>query len=49
MLLDVVEDAARDARATLSIVERRQQARDHPALLGVPETAYLKSLVLRKL
>jgi 23S rRNA (cytosine1962-C5)-methyltransferase len=49
MLLDVVEDAARDAHATLSIVERRQQSRDHPALLGVPETAYLKCLILRKL
>jgi 23S rRNA (cytosine1962-C5)-methyltransferase len=49
MLLDVVGDAARDAHATLSIVERRQQSRDHPALLGVPETLYLKCLILRKL
>jgi 23S rRNA (cytosine1962-C5)-methyltransferase len=49
MLLDVVENAARDARATLSIVERRQQSRDHPALIGVPETAYLKCFILRKL
>jgi hypothetical protein len=25
------------------------QGRDHPVLLGVPETYYLKSLILRKL
>jgi len=45
----VVSDAARDARATLTLVERRAQARDHPILVGVPETSYLKCLVLRKL
>ena len=49
MLLDVVEAAARDAHATVSLVEKRQQSRDHPALVGVPETAYLKCLILRKL
>jgi 23S rRNA (cytosine1962-C5)-methyltransferase len=49
MLLAAVEDAARDAHATLSLVEKRQQSRDHPTLLGVPETAYLKCLILRKL
>jgi len=32
----------------LSQIERRQ-ARDHPVLLGVPETYYLKCFVLRKL
>jgi len=30
-------------------VEKRRQARDHPIVLGVPETYYLKCLVLRKL
>jgi len=48
-LLDVVEAAARDARAMLSLVEKRTQARDHPVLLGVPETYYLKCFLLRKL
>lgn len=46
---EVVHDAALDAGATVSIVERRTQGRDHPVLLGVPETQYLKCLILRKL
>jgi 23S rRNA (cytosine1962-C5)-methyltransferase len=40
--LEVVADAARDARRTLRILERRGQAKDHPILLNVPETSYLK-------
>ena len=31
------------------VVEKRRQARDHPVVLGVPETYYLKCFVLRKL
>ena len=49
MFAEVVHAAAVDAGATVSIVERRTQGRDHPVLLGVPETQYLKCLVLRKL
>ena len=49
MLLRIVEEAARDAHAGLSLLEKRMQSRDHPVLLGVPETAYLKYLILRKL
>lgn len=45
----VVQAAAADAGATVSVVERRTQGRDHPVLLGVPETRYLKCLILRKL
>lgn len=45
----ILESAAADARATMAVVERRTQARDHPVLLGVPETAYLKCFVLRKI
>jgi 23S rRNA (cytosine1962-C5)-methyltransferase len=41
-------EAAVDAGATVSLVEKRRQARDHPVLLGVPETHYLKCFVLRK-
>ena len=41
-------DAAVDAGATVSLVEKRRQARDHPVLLGVPETHYLKCFILRK-
>ena len=49
MFLDVVAEAAADARAAVSLVEKRTQGRDHPILLNVPETYYLKCLILRKL
>jgi 23S rRNA (cytosine1962-C5)-methyltransferase len=44
----LLTEAAVDARATVSLVEKRRQSRDHPVLLGVPETHYLKCFVLRK-
>jgi 23S rRNA (cytosine1962-C5)-methyltransferase len=46
---EIVWSAAVDAGAPVTIVEKRRQARDHPIVLGVPETYYLKCLVLRKL
>jgi 23S rRNA (cytosine1962-C5)-methyltransferase len=45
----VVVEAAADARASLVLVEKRLQSRDHPILVGFPESAYLKCLILRKL
>jgi 23S rRNA (cytosine1962-C5)-methyltransferase len=48
-LLGVLASAALDAHRTISIVERRTQSRDHPILLTVPETHYLKCLILRTL
>ena len=48
LFLEVVSDAAADARATVTLVEKRTQGRDHPILLNVPETYYLKCLILRK-
>ena len=47
LFLEVLAEAARDARRRVQIVERRTQAHDHPVLLGVPETLYLKCVVLR--
>lgn len=41
--------AARDARRSVQIVERRGASRDHPVLLGVRETRYLKCFFLRVL
>ena len=35
-------EAALEAGVQLKIIEYRQQAKDHPVLLGVPETEYLK-------
>ena len=39
-------EAALDAGRTLRVLERRTQAADHPILLTVPETLYLKCLIL---
>ncbi len=44
--LEVVADAARDAHKSLRVVENRGAAKDHPMLLNVPETNYLKALIL---
>jgi 23S rRNA (cytosine1962-C5)-methyltransferase len=46
---EIVYEAAIDARAHVTVVEKRMQGRDHPVLLGVPETYYLKCFILRKL
>jgi len=43
--LEVVADAARDAHKSLRLLESRGQAKDHPVLLNVPETSYLKCLI----
>jgi 23S rRNA (cytosine1962-C5)-methyltransferase len=44
---NTVLQAAADAKRTAQVIERRGAARDHPTLLGVPETRYLKCLILR--
>jgi 23S rRNA (cytosine1962-C5)-methyltransferase len=49
LLLEVVAQAALDAGKTLRVLERRTQASDHPILLTVPETLYLKCLILEVL
>jgi 23S rRNA (cytosine1962-C5)-methyltransferase len=45
---EIVYEAAVDAQAHVTVVEKRMQGRDHPVLLGVPETYYLKCFILRK-
>jgi 23S rRNA (cytosine1962-C5)-methyltransferase len=49
MFAETVFSASADAHIPVSVVEKRMQGRDHPVLLGVPETYYLKSFILRKL
>src|SRR5580704_1289363 len=44
--IEVVAQAARDMHRNLRMVENRGQAKDHPILLTVPETAYLKCIVM---
>jgi len=43
----MLTSAAADAGKRLWLVEKRGQARDHPTLLSVPETSYLKCFVCR--
>jgi 23S rRNA (cytosine1962-C5)-methyltransferase len=47
LFLDVLAEAARDAGRAVQVVEKRAQSRDHPILLTVPETYYLKCIVAR--
>jgi len=44
--LQIVTQAAHDTHRTVRLLESRTQAKDHPILLTVPETAYLKCLIL---
>jgi 23S rRNA (cytosine1962-C5)-methyltransferase len=49
LFFDILRDAAADAHAAVSVLEKRTQSRDHPVLMGAPETYYLKCAMLRKL
>ncbi|MBI5644285.1 MAG: class I SAM-dependent rRNA methyltransferase [Deltaproteobacteria bacterium] len=44
--LDMLRDAARDAGRTARVIEIRSQAKDHPISLTVPETEYLKCVIM---
>lgn len=44
-LLELIAAAALDCGKQLRVLERRTQAQDHPILLTVPETHYLKCLI----
>ncbi len=45
IFLEMLASAALDAHRTLRLVEVRGQAKDHPILLNVPETSYLKCVI----
>ncbi len=47
MFLGILQSAANDTNRRLQLLEKRTQSRDHPILLSVPETYYLKCSVLR--
>ena len=49
LFLEIVNQAAIDARRRVQLIEKRMQAADHPVLLGMPETYYLKCLITRVL
>lgn len=44
-LLELIAAAAIDAHRELTVLERRTQAADHPILLTMPETYYLKCIL----
>ncbi len=44
--LDILRSSARDAGRQARVIEARSQAKDHPASLTVPETEYLKCVLL---
>ena len=47
LFIEIVAQAAIDAHRRVQIVEKRMQASDHPVLVGVPETYYLKCVIAR--
>ena len=47
LFLEILAQAAIDAHRRVQIVEKRMQASDHPVLVGVPETYYLKCVIAR--
>jgi 23S rRNA (cytosine1962-C5)-methyltransferase len=48
MFVEMLNDASVDSHTPVAIVEKRMQGRDHPVLVGVPETYYLKCFILRR-
>ena len=48
LFLQILAEAANDAKQEyVIVVERRTQAQDHPILLTMPETHYLKCMIIR--
>jgi 23S rRNA (cytosine1962-C5)-methyltransferase len=45
---EVIYEASVDSNVPVTVIEKRMQGRDHPVLLGVPETYYLKCLIVRR-
>ena len=46
LFAEMLAEAARDAGCWLRVLERRLQSPDHPVLMAVPETLYLKCFIL---
>ena len=49
LFAETIAEAAIDAHVDAAVVEKRMQGRDHPVLMTVPETYYLKCFIVRKL
>jgi len=46
VFLEMLRNAAKDAKKNIRLLEYRSQSRDHPVLLSMPETEYLKCAFL---
>jgi len=49
LFLQILAEAATDAKRAVAVIDRLTQAKDHPILLTMPETHYLKCLIVRVL
>jgi 23S rRNA (cytosine1962-C5)-methyltransferase len=49
LFAEVLHQASVDSHTPVTLVEKRTQGRDHPVLVGVPETYYLKCFILRRI
>ena len=49
LFLQILAEAANDAKKAIIVAERRTQSQDHPILLTMPETHYLKCLIVKVL
>ena len=49
VFLDILRSAAKDSGRSLRILEIRSQSKDHPILIQVPETEYLKCVIAQVL
>lgn len=47
LFAQIIADAAVDAKRLINVIEQRTQARDHPILMTMPETMYLKCFIIR--
>ncbi len=47
LFVEILAQAAIDAHRRLQVMEKRMQATDHPVLLGMPETYYLKCVIAK--
>ena len=47
MFLDMLKEASKEANVDVRIIESRKQSMDHPILINVPETYYLKFFILQ--
>ena len=47
LFLEILAQAALDAHRRVQLMEKRMQATDHPALVGMPETYYLKCVIAK--